>query len=285
MAVLDATVACQGDDCQTNLVKTDEFVAESPVCSGDSGGPALDSEGRVCGVTSRGDDQCTIAIYSSVAAWRDFIVEKTFEAAKGGGYTPPTWAGDPPPGFETGGAGGGGTGGSAHSGTGGGTPSGGSGASTAGTDAGGANSAGSHAGGTSAGSSDRGGSSSNGGGAKGGTGPGEMPTFEQTGKECSEQSPCLGSYKCWTASGTPPGICVPACGAAATSCPSGYSCDTMLNACIKPAAAQGETGDDGGCSVGAGPARHRGVWLGVSLILLQLARRRGERRRPRSQPG
>lgn len=100
MASTDAEVFCNGVACGSALVGDTEFIASSPVCSGDSGGPAIDGDGLVSGVTSRGDVQCTIGIYSSVAAWKDFIVEKTFVAAQSGNYVPPAWAGTPPPGYE-----------------------------------------------------------------------------------------------------------------------------------------------------------------------------------------
>jgi len=282
MAVANATVYCQGPECQTNLVKADEFVAESPVCSGDSGGPALDSVGRVCGVTSRGDADCTVAIYSSVAAWRDFIVEKTFEAAQSGGYAPPTWAGDPPPGFETGGSGGGGAGGASQPGSGGTTSSVQGGSAGAG---GGSVTGGRSNGGGGASNGDGGKSSSSAGNQSVGAGPGSVPTFDQLGAECSEQQPCLGSYKCWAASGSPRGICVPTCSAAKTSCPSGYACDTALNACTTANENQGEAHDDGGCSLSGSPAPGPNRWLGAALLVAQTVRRRSAKRRARAASG
>lgn len=269
MAVTDATVSCQGAECKTSLVKADEFIAESPVCSGDSGGPALDSDGRVCGVTSRGDAQCTVAIYSSVAAWRDFIVEKTFIAVKSGGYAPPTWAGDPPPGFEPGSGGSGGTtssGGSAGTSA----MSGGATAGRASTGTGAASSGGGQSGSGTAGGLGSAGRS---------TGQSSTPTIDPTGTECSAQKACFGNYKCWSESGSnTAGICVPVCSFAQSSCPSGYSCDTALNACTKPQEDAAETHDDGGCSFGGSPTSH-GAWLGLSLIAFQVARRRGARRK------
>ncbi len=101
MSIANAKVFCEGTACGTALLQAGEFMADSPVCSGDSGGPALDLAGHVRGVASRGDDKCTVGIYSSVAAWRDFIVEKTFVASVSGHYyAPPAWAGKPPANFE-----------------------------------------------------------------------------------------------------------------------------------------------------------------------------------------
>jgi Trypsin len=100
MVSTEAQVFCDGVACGTALVGDTEFIANSPVCSGDSGGPAIDGNGFVSGVTSRGDVKCTVGIYSSVAAWKDFIVEKTFVAAQSGNYVPPAWAGTPPAGYE-----------------------------------------------------------------------------------------------------------------------------------------------------------------------------------------
>ncbi len=94
MSVNDAQVYCTGAACRTPTVMDREWEAQSPICSGDSGGPALDQSGRVAGVTSRGDPDCTRAIYSSVYAWRDFIRDSVVEAASIGQYAPPAWAGE-----------------------------------------------------------------------------------------------------------------------------------------------------------------------------------------------
>jgi MYXO-CTERM domain-containing protein len=110
MGVDDAKALCVGRSCGDPGIIDREWLAHSPICAGDSGGPALDQSGRVVGVTSRGDPACTIAIYSSVYAWRDFLIEGAFKAAAAGHDTPPTWAGDPPDWFDPG-AGGSGDGG------------------------------------------------------------------------------------------------------------------------------------------------------------------------------
>jgi hypothetical protein len=84
-------VLCVGNAC-TNLGGTrTEWGAVTPVCSGDSGGPALDASGRVIGVASRGNSDCDSALYSSVASWKSLIVDTAIDAATAGGYAPPSW--------------------------------------------------------------------------------------------------------------------------------------------------------------------------------------------------
>jgi hypothetical protein len=63
------------------------------VLPGDSGGPALDSAGRVMGVASRGDASCQAALYGNVSSWKDLIVSTAIDAATAGGYSPPSWTG------------------------------------------------------------------------------------------------------------------------------------------------------------------------------------------------
>ena len=251
MSVSNAKVYCEGTACNSDMVKATEFIADSPVCSGDSGGPALDKDGRVSGVTSRGDDKCTIAIYSSVSAWRDFIVEKTFAAATSGHYTPPAWAGVPPAGFDPGvvpSAGSSAVGGSSSN------ASGGSSEAAAGsapvTVVGGAPGSG----GTSSAS----------------------PTIDPLGLSCNGD--CPGSYKCWAATSKPPGICVPECSAADTTCPAGYTCDTMLAACIQPTKSTALR-QSSSCSVSLASTTEDagGLWLGLGLVGFAWRNRRAKR--------
>jgi MYXO-CTERM domain-containing protein len=246
MSVSNAQVFCEGSACGTDLVLDGEFIADSPVCSGDSGGPALDKNGRVSGVTSRGDEKCTVGIYSGVSAWRDFIIEKTFAAATSGHYTPPAWAGDPPAGFAPG------------------VPSGGSGGSSSGG-GGKSSSAGSSALPLAGGPSSL--PASGGANAIGGRGNSNTPIIDPLGLTCSGN--CPGSYVCWAVS-EPPGICVPKCSAEQTSCPADYSCDTGLGACLRtadlPKSQLKQSG--GGCNVSAGtsPQPRGQAWLGLLLL-------------------
>ena len=255
MSVTNAKVFCEGVECGTDIVKEGEFIASSPVCSGDSGGPALDKDGRVGGVTSRGDDKCTVGIYTTVSAWRDFIVEKTFVAAESGHYNPPTWAGDPPPGFDPGVVP---AGGSSGSGSGGSNSTGGTGPiSLAGN----------------------GPVTVVGGGAAVGGGSGIVsPTIDPLGLSCT--GACPGSYKCWAKTGMPPGICVPACSATQTTCPADFTCDTQLAACIQKTTTT--VTHTGSCSVSvasnATGSDGSALWLGLGLLGFAWRGRRAKRR-------
>ena len=253
MSVSTAKVFCEGIACGTAMVKDGEFIADSPVCSGDSGGPALDKNGHVSGVTSRGDEKCTVGIYSSVSAWRDFIIEKTFVAATSGHYTPPAWAGDPPAGFDPGTPSG--TGGVAGSGSGGSV---------------------SLAGGSAGGATGSGGKSAIGGG----TGTGVSTIIDPLGLSCT--GACPGSYLCWAPTDKPPGICVPECSAAHSMCPVDYTCDTTLGACIKPSELpKAKLKQGGGCGVaqlGFGDESRGSVWLGLALFGAVWRGRRAKRR-------
>ncbi len=85
-------VLCGPDDCRApDVLTTTEFLGEQAVCDGDSGGPALDSEGRLVGVASRASGECEWAVYSAVSPWRDWIVDVATRAGKLGNYTAPQW--------------------------------------------------------------------------------------------------------------------------------------------------------------------------------------------------
>lgn len=88
-------VRCSRADCVTlsdGSIRDSEWASvDAPICSGDSGGPALDDRGRVFGVASRGDVGCEIAVYGDVSMWAPFIQDTALDAANLGGYTAPTW--------------------------------------------------------------------------------------------------------------------------------------------------------------------------------------------------
>jgi hypothetical protein len=91
-----SAVRCSREDCVTlsdGAIRSSEWASvDAPICSGDSGGPALDDEGRVFGVASRGDLDCEIAVYGDVSSWAPFIVDTALDAAELGHYAAPSWA-------------------------------------------------------------------------------------------------------------------------------------------------------------------------------------------------
>ncbi len=87
------SVLCVGNLCGVpDYVYPAEFVGQTGVCSGDSGGPALDAEGRVFGVASRGAAGCDQPVYGNVYTHLDWVKATTVYAASLAGLTPPSWA-------------------------------------------------------------------------------------------------------------------------------------------------------------------------------------------------
>ena len=92
------TILCVGEDeCRGTGATDTEWLAEAHICQGDSGGPGLDHEGRVIGVTSRSDAECSAGLYTGVTGFKTLIVQAAIDAAAIGGYDPPEWAGGAPP--------------------------------------------------------------------------------------------------------------------------------------------------------------------------------------------
>jgi MYXO-CTERM domain-containing protein len=89
-------VDCVGKPCAQiygGQIDTDtEWVGDHGICEGDSGGPAIDAQGRVIGVTSRGGAGCTSPIYGDLFGWADWIKSNALHAAEVGGYQAPPWA-------------------------------------------------------------------------------------------------------------------------------------------------------------------------------------------------
>lgn len=90
-----SVVRCSREDCvelSDGAIRSSEWASvDAPICSGDSGGPALDEQGHVFGVASRGDLDCEIAVYGDVSSWAPFIIDTALEAAELGGYEPAAW--------------------------------------------------------------------------------------------------------------------------------------------------------------------------------------------------
>lgn len=88
----------QRNECADNSVMAQEFLGSEGACKGDSGGPALDDNGHVIGVLSRGAEGCASPIYVGVPAFESLLVSAAREANRTLGARLPVWAGgDPAP--------------------------------------------------------------------------------------------------------------------------------------------------------------------------------------------
>lgn len=85
-------IECVAGNCPSQFVKETEWVGDTGICSGDSGGPAIDLQNRVIGVTSRGSQGCENPVYGYVYGWGQWIKDTAVYAAGIGGYPPPPWA-------------------------------------------------------------------------------------------------------------------------------------------------------------------------------------------------
>jgi hypothetical protein len=88
-------VICDGAaECLDNEIDdvTDaEWAGAGGVCSGDSGGPALDADNRVIGVTSRGDSSCELSVYGNPSAHALWVKNSVVYASGMGQYEAPAW--------------------------------------------------------------------------------------------------------------------------------------------------------------------------------------------------
>ena len=87
-------VFCTVEECaamSAALAPTEWASFETGVCGGDSGGPAIDRQGRVFGVASRTGPGCNATAYGDVATWADFIREIAVLAVEGQDYEVPVW--------------------------------------------------------------------------------------------------------------------------------------------------------------------------------------------------
>jgi Trypsin len=87
-------VVCVGGDCSSTNITGHEWQGDHGICNGDSGSPAIDSSGRVFGITSRGPSGCDDPVYGGLVGHRDWLVRGAARAAKIGGIAAPKWAAD-----------------------------------------------------------------------------------------------------------------------------------------------------------------------------------------------
>ncbi len=74
-------VSCVGKSCANTQLTDREWWGEGAVCDGDSGGPALDREGRVIGIASRKREGCAATVYLDVATSAAFVANALEVAA------------------------------------------------------------------------------------------------------------------------------------------------------------------------------------------------------------
>jgi hypothetical protein len=89
------SVLCSGQGCagiDSEVAATEWLSADVRACTGDSGGPAFDAEGRVIGVASRGYADCSGVIYTDVAHFGGFVREVVLAEASLRGYDAPGWS-------------------------------------------------------------------------------------------------------------------------------------------------------------------------------------------------
>ncbi len=69
-----------------------EWLGGAGTCEGDSGGPALDAQGRILGVSSRSSDDCLSSVYESVPVFGDWLIETARAVARTSDLRVPSWA-------------------------------------------------------------------------------------------------------------------------------------------------------------------------------------------------
>jgi hypothetical protein len=89
-------VDCVAEACDDHVVfggqvTASEWIGSSGACQGDSGGAAIDSAGRVVGVTSRGQANCGVTVFGYTAAWTSWLKDTAVYASGMGAYQAPSW--------------------------------------------------------------------------------------------------------------------------------------------------------------------------------------------------
>ncbi len=239
-------VLCTDGGCTNLGGARGEWGAVTPVCSGDSGGPALDTAGRVIGVASRGDSDCQSALYGSVSAWRSLIVDTAIDAATTGGYAPPSWTGATTA-----------DGGTPDSGT---------------PDSGTPDSGMPDSGTADSGTPDSGTPVPDSGTPPVDSGTPEPDAGATVGEPCTNF--CEGGLACYLPENRTTGICVPHCSAADTTCPFRYECSVRIGVCIPGAPEVRDVDNDdknhdsGGCGCRAAPRPDGRGALGFAFLTL-----------------
>ncbi|MGC4069833.1 MAG: S1 family peptidase [Polyangiaceae bacterium] len=92
----NAHVVCRGRECTDSRIVENEFLAESGACEGDSGGPALDADGKVFAILSRSTANCEQSAYLQFSKHFDWLATVVREIQSGSDVPLPAWAKAPP---------------------------------------------------------------------------------------------------------------------------------------------------------------------------------------------
>jgi hypothetical protein len=92
----DARLLCIGQNCADTRIVSNEFLAQSGACEGDSGGPARDTAGAVFAIAVRSTADCSESAYLTLDGYREWLASAVEYAAERGGFERPAWTKGPP---------------------------------------------------------------------------------------------------------------------------------------------------------------------------------------------
>jgi len=87
-------ILCVGGTCNDGRIATNELLASSGACAGDSGSPAIDESGRAFAMAVRSSNDCSETAYLQFAPHLRWLATNVTEVAGADSRTPPTWASD-----------------------------------------------------------------------------------------------------------------------------------------------------------------------------------------------
>ena len=84
---------CIGHGCGIGAgIAPSEYLGDTGICQGDSGGGAFDLKNRVHGAASRGAQGCEFPVYAGIFDWGQWIKDVTVYASGLAGLQPPPWS-------------------------------------------------------------------------------------------------------------------------------------------------------------------------------------------------
>lgn len=95
----EARLRCIGTSCNDERLVSNELLVDAGACEGDSGGPAIDTEGNVFAIASRSTADCASSTYLTFAQHLDWLANAVREVQTQSHAPLPDWAkaADPTP--------------------------------------------------------------------------------------------------------------------------------------------------------------------------------------------